>query len=411
MTVRTPIKCETCNHYIITRILLGHNTNPSYVFNCPNCDEKIELSMNLFPERGSWEYIYKENCLKISTKEEANEAEEKGTIINLTAEIPIPNELKNTDFNIVPHLLMKQRDLFGKENKTIDPNKKAETVPSIHKNWKSLKRAISQTIKGKPKIAHRFINEYNFFYDKSGYDNDIFSELHDFFLFFLIPEKYKYIEKTLEVMKLDQEKYKDTYIDFFKYFIKNIFESNMEKVTDLIKKYMDNYEDLIPYMLYLRKEEEIPETTGSSSFNFDELKMFYGQAFELLSSLFEFITIVNNIHQGRAYDQLSTIPLSKYNTIDKAKRSDAFQMVDDFKHFSSEFDSTIRNASHHNNIELKDDKTILYKSGKPLVEREISIRDYLIKCNRIFINVISIYDLCLFTNEFSRVVIKDWGFK
>jgi hypothetical protein len=405
LTVRTIIKCETCDQYIIPRVLLGHNEHPSYVFSCPNCEEKIELGMNLFPETASWEFLYEENCKPI-TKNELKTAEEEGVVINLTAEFPIHESLRNMDTSFIPQLLISQQRLFGRGK-----YKNRKERPDIHKNWKSLRRAINQSIKGKKTLAKRYLQNYIFFYDNAEEDYDIFSQIHDFITFFLSPEKNKYLVPVLETMRDDQGKSLNEYKRFLHYFIPNLFEMHFQKLINIISKYMDNFESLFPYLLFIRKEEKVPKDVGSSTFDFDELKYFYGELFELISSLFEFFVIINNIHQDRSYNELKTINLRKYKTIDKAKRYEPFKDVPMFLHFAEEFDSTIRNASHHNNFALKDSFTIVYSYGKPLKEKYISVDEYLVKCNMIFINVLSIFDLFLFTNEFSRQIINKWAYR
>ena len=406
MTVRKIIKCETCDQYIIARVLLGHNEHPSYSFNCPHCEEKIIFNLNLFTKEAKYEFIFKENCLDVTTEKEVIKGEKEGSIINLSAEIPMSSQFQGQDLPFAAIMLRRQYEMLpkGKLDKLVEK-------PDIHKNWKFLKRSINQTIKGKSKLAKRYIQEYKFFYDHTESDLDIFSQLHDFISIFMMPKKYEYVEKTLDFMHEDQKKYKNEYLDFFKYFTKNLFENNLTKFTDLISQYMKNYESLFPFLFYIRQDKEIPEDICSTSFDFDSLKLFYGQAFELISSLFEFLTIINNIHNSRKFDQLENINLEDYKMTDKAKRNRAFSNNLILSIFSKEFDSSIRNASHHNNFEMKNPETIIYKSGKPLKSYELSTREYLIKCNNLFVNLVSIFDLFLYTNEFTRISINIWAYK
>ena len=406
MTVRKIIKCDTCDNYIIARVLLGFNEHPSYSFNCPHCEEKVILDLNLYPKEGKWDFIFKENCIDVTTEEEAIKGEEEGVIINLSAELPISSQLQGQDMPFTAIMLMRHQELLTKKKQD-----RSDKQPDIHKNWKYLKRSINQTIKGKMKLAERYIKEYTFIYDHTKSDLDIFSQLHDFISFFIMPNKYIYVENTLKEMYEDQRKYKEEYLKFFKYFTKNLFENNLTKIVELINQYMVNYESLVPFLIYIREEKDIPEDICSTSFDFESLKLFYGQAFELISSLFEFLTIINNIHNGRKFNELESIDLEKYKMTDKANRNKAFSKNPVLSIFSTEFDPSIRNASHHNNFEMKNSETINYKSGKPLKSHDLPTREYLIRCNNIFINLVSIFDLFLFTNEFTRNTIKQWAYK
>ena len=394
MINRNYIKCDTCDTPIILRVQIGNNEHPVYSFYCPICQEKIEIGLNISTETVSFEYIYKENCSPI-------EENEDGTIINLSAELPVDERYKNKD-KYFPFLFTK-KELFG--TKKVD----FPVIKRVHKNWKNLRRACNLTVSKKHKIANRFIENYEYIYDPDK-DNDIFSQLHDFISFFLLPEKYKYIENVLEQSKLDQKKYKQEYLKLFEYFIENIFEKNFQKIINIISKYMENFEALYPILLYIRSEKYIPSEISTSSFSFESLKMFYGNAFELLSNLFELLAIINNIHNGRDFDKFKSMDLKKYKTIDKAKRANPFYDNEVLYHFTEEFNSSIRNASHHDNMKLVSENIILYSSGKPLKEKQMSTREYIISCNKIFINILSIADIMLYFNEFSRIAINKWGF-
>jgi hypothetical protein len=47
MIVRTIICCETCQKPFLIRVSLGSNQKHSHKFECPNCNELIELIAHL----------------------------------------------------------------------------------------------------------------------------------------------------------------------------------------------------------------------------------------------------------------------------------------------------------------------------------------------------------------------------
>jgi hypothetical protein len=92
--------------------------------------------------------------------------------------------------------------------------------------------------------------------------------------------------------------------------------------------------------------------------------MFYGNAFEALTSNVTVLACLNNIMNGRSYDTFDKMDLAKYLTIDKAKRGEPFKDTQPFFDFSRDLDSVLRNASHHGAMKIEQNNQIIsYRSG------------------------------------------------
>jgi hypothetical protein len=62
----------------------------------------------------------------------------------------------------------------------------------------------------------------------------------------------------------------------------------------------------------------MPDDAVATSSDFDSTRMFYGNAFETLGSLLDLPAAVNNILLGRPFDQMATMTLAQFRTINKA---------------------------------------------------------------------------------------------
>ena len=116
-------------------------------------------------------------------------------------------------------------------------------------------------------------------------------------------------------------------------------------------------------------------------------KMFYGDAFEVITSSFTVLACLNDIMKGRSYHEFEQMSLSKYITINKANRSNPFKNTDCFSIFSECIDSTIRNASHHQSMKINKQGIVLYRSPGSSNWKKIPYIKYLYMCNEIMLSI------------------------
>ncbi len=119
--------------------------------------------------------------------------------------------------------------------------------------------------------------------------------------------------------------------------------------------------------------------------------MFYGNAFEILTSNITVLACLNNILKGRAFDTFNQMDLEKYLTINKANRANTFKDTKEFYQFTKGLDSTLRYSSHHASMKYNKRKRIItYRSGGTGSVKTISYTDYLVKCNEAFISAVAL---------------------
>jgi hypothetical protein len=383
---RTYLVCETCEQPITARVLIGHNPNPIYTFLCPHCSQEIKLGLEIDQEHRSFKYLYIANC-RAGTSE--------GAIINLSAEIAISRENLHKDrFSAA---LSVNPDLFGTKRSP------TPVIPKLMNNWKALRRAWSLTLEGKDRIAQRFLAQYKDMFDEES-DLDLNSQIYNFTLFFVAPNRYAKTIPVFELIKNVQGTNLDQYVLFAKYWAAEYQRSYAGRYLDLITAFMKSFEAFYPILVYLRMGWELDPTKVSTSFDFDGTKMFYGDTFELLADVFIIPCCINNLSLGRPYSEFEKMDLQKYLTIDKANRASPFKSNSVLAFLCEEFDGQIRNASHHGNMRLSPGKDeVLYSHGKPPKEDRMTITEYLSSCCRAFMNALSILHVGLMLCEHARI--------
>ncbi|MFD2029376.1 hypothetical protein ACFSKM_01720 [Ancylobacter dichloromethanicus] len=110
---------------------------------------------------------------------------------------------------------------------------------------------------------------------------------------------------------------------------------------------------------------EISDDYAAASTNFDATRMIYGNLFEAFGDNMEVLIALNNVIEGRPFDQLRTIGLAAYRQTDKAGRCRAIADNADMAAVCVEFDNQVRNASHHGGMIFdRVTGTVEYRFGK-----------------------------------------------
>lgn len=167
-----------------------------------------------------------------------------------------------------------------------------------------------------------------------------------------------------EVQTPALERYLATFNDYFRHF------DQFQQVLTHVRVGSDDVDDLI---------------VGSK--RFDEIKLYYGQAYETLTSGYTTLACLNNIAAGRPFDQFKSMTLNKYiSDVDKAKRSNPFADEPPLMAFAEFENSSVRNGSHHASI-WRDGDSIKFRSGGTGAEKDIAYSRYMHICNGITIAI------------------------
>ena len=395
MVIRHPIICSTCKTAHTLRVGVGHSELQEHTFPCTKCGEEITIQLKADYKNISAYIVCIENCTPSDTE---------GTIVNLHPEYSIPSDQVHQDY-VFPWIvdMRKMADIDNNkyEQLGIDTKIDYSKLKRYHEKygasiflveeWKDLKRSWSLKNNNQVRISKSI---YNGKHNKYGYSKEIES-LDDWLIRFsgkiLSPHKLYLFENAAEIKKHIQGKYFAEFSRFRDYYIENLYKDNFEKYFDLYSEYFTDFSEFSQVFSYVKREIELPPTHQVLSNSFKRTKLFYGNAFEILTSNITVLACLNNILSGRSFETFNQMDLKKYLTINKANRANTFKDTKEFYQFTKNLDSTLRNSSHHASMKYDKGRNIIsYRSGGTGSVKNISYTDYLVKCNEIFISAVAL---------------------
>ena len=165
----------------------------------------------------------------------------------------------------------------------------------------------------------------------------------------------------------------------------------MRQYLSIFSDYFKIYNQLSQMVVHSRIGDEDVDDKIVGSKSFENVKLYYGQAYESITSFFVTFACLNNILMGRSYDKFQSMTLSKYiKDVSKEKKANPFELTQPFYAFTDGLDSTLRNGSHHASI-WRDGEKILYRSGGTGAQREIAYSRYLHLCNKLTISLAALF--------------------
>ncbi|NMP16346.1 hypothetical protein [Thalassotalea sp. Y01] len=391
MKLRQSIQCITCEEVLTLRVSLGHNSYHRFDFSCQGCEEPIGLGIHIDFKNVSTKFEFCENSRAI---------DEEGIIINLDPHFLLDESNAHTDLNfswmqeamaimrhsdIPPILLKPERQGRG------DIYEQLGGLDQISNTWQIVKKGWSLANKNKSSLSLRVLKKYNPPHFTAA-NKSIEAVTNDFLYRLTLPKAYPITDGAMNALKLAKNSFPTQFSSFVTYYKSNMMQSNMKRYFDCFSEFFDDYSEYDQVILYVKNQMETPEGHVATSYGFNKTKMFYGNAYEHFTSNIAVLACLNNIIQGREYDQFQSMDLQKYLTINKANRGNPFLDNSDLSPFLLCTDSSLRNASHHQSMHLIDKgKTIEYRSGGTGSLRTIPYSKYLEKCNQIALTMASLY--------------------
>lgn len=400
MTIRCRVVCTVCEQNYLMRISLGHSTKQNHMVECNNCKSSMHIELEL--DSQSYKINYLENCQEANFEDQGLLSNNDNYITkNLHPELLIPKEFSEDNFynaNVFEGSRLVE-DRINNAGAVSYENIKmtreyTNNLNIIEKNWNVIKVAWKmKNNKQADKLIIKYLKKYKS--ATESVDADFNSILFDFNNTILFPD---FIDFTPDFSKLLRDSFDESeskskeYLKCIKYYKTNLLDENMKKFYDIYCDYFELYNDFKSLLMYVVTSQKVNPKSLVSSEDFEKTKMFYGKLFEAYTSNVSFITMLHNIYKGREFDKLENIDFEKYLSTDKANRTINFKDTEEFKFFDEFIDSQLRNASHHGNIELKNN-IVIYKSGKPLKEYKMTYTKYLEMCTQLFVRFIILHQL------------------
>lgn len=395
MIVRGALKCEVCDQSHIVRIGMGQEERQRHRFRCRGCDEPIEVGLDVDYSAVSARIYYGENAA------ETHEHSEGAVIVNLDASFPIPADQQGKD-GVFPRIYFQQkmveRAISRREAKGLpglpfaavdDYAEALSPRPDFAAEWTELRRVWGWIEAKNMQLASDHLlkaSEGRYSHDPLK-GQDVAAKANDWLWRFLSKVSQPEYEESFEnvVGALNEAETSEVHRMMKEYYDPRVTQ-RANIYNSILKEFFRNYDEFSQVLLFVRTGLDIDFEIESTS-NFEEVNMFYGNAYEALGSLVDIIALINNVMSGRKFDVFERLKLDEYMLLDKPARFGPFGKNEKFSVFLSEIDNGLRNASHHRRLKYNRRKNkISFRKGKAgkgdLVE--VGYGSYLERCCRIF---------------------------
>ncbi|MEM9215995.1 MAG: hypothetical protein AAGD25_16820 [Cyanobacteria bacterium P01_F01_bin.150] len=286
-----------------------------------------------------------------------NHSEEDGTVINLH---PLFTFTKDEIHNRIafPSLLYVAKIT---EHLRLLPNSRFQDVerqfniPNANNLWNTVKNLILlESNNGKRKVINKLIRHYE---DQRRIyipDTQVFSVKEvalNFFDNLFYPRLDQVTEPAMDFIILIKQKYPSKFRDFLLFYLDELQQQHLTQYLLTFSDYFKIYTQLSQIVVHARLGDDEVEDKIVGSKCFEDVKLYYGQVYEVLTSVFIIFACLNNINAGREYNQFERMTLNKYiKNVSKEKKANPFREIQPFSIFTDGLDSTLRNGSHHASI-------------------------------------------------------------
>lgn len=382
MISRIWIKCHACRNPITARIQVGHELEQLVCFPCPHCGTQVQLTLVLDePPR-----------VKIRWGENAEAGDEEGTIINVGAGFTIAQDKINTDLYFpwfdAPRPNPKDFEIpDGLHGPIIlDATEALGTFPYAEAKWRTLERALRFHRTGQQQNLDSQLDD--FWGTPRNSEETLENALFNYFLRFLAPNGQVWLDPLGRTIQAAHAANPTEYAKLIGHYDSDLKAERFESYSEIISEYFHGYGEFSQTLIYARLQQPLSPDAVATSSNFEQTRMFYGNAFEVLGTHLDVPAALNNIISGRPFDQMSAMDMKKFRAINKANRTNCFSNNAELSWLVAEYDSTVRNVSHHRWFKLDDSRRqITYRSGGTGAVHRMSYAEYLLRCNRLAIQL------------------------
>ncbi|MEG4203025.1 hypothetical protein QUA20_03720 [Microcoleus sp. Pol7_A1] len=382
--------CEICAENYILRAGVGTEKYQSHTFDCKSCGIPISVIVRANPPSAHFEP--EENVI-IDDSEGEN-----AVVLNLHpffafdskeihALLAFPSLLYCP--KIAPYLR-----LVPQEKNLVIPTHDIALqffVPNASNLWNTVKNIfLLEERVGQNKRVIKAIEHYEKQRQKYFTETKVCNSKEVAFNFFdslFYPRFEKLLDPAIELIYAIKRDYQQGFAEFCEFYSNHIKAQHSRQYFSIFSDYFKIYNQLSQMVVHSRIGDEDVDDKIVGSKSFEAVKLYYGQAYESLTSFFVIFACLNNILVGRSYDQFQSMTLNKYmKDVSKEKKANPFEQTQPFYAFTDGLDSTLRNGSHHASIWRNGEK-VFYRSGGTGTQREITYSRYLHLCNKLTISL------------------------
>ena len=336
------------------------------------------------------------NCAKTGV-------EEGGTIITVSPDIVVPDDLQGKEYAF-PFLFESHR---VREARTADAeNLEKSTWPAqetyedwvkggrlppgpLH-DWKFAGRVWSLFINRRHDVCKDYI-ERKYAHYRFAEQPDVFQIIYAFCALIGRGQARQVFDALSTEGEVARGKNRQQLEELRDYYAQHFAHDLLNGSHEIVAEYMKHYSEYSQVLIYLDTGASLGGSSRPSSSAFNKTKMFYGNAFEHMTTHLILAALLNNIVQGRPYDKFETLTLQNYLDLDKASRARPFRNNTSLSKITEGLNNKIRNASHHRRMEFDPNTgTVMYRSSKSGDYEFISYGDYLMLCNSILQKIVGL---------------------
>lgn len=387
MVIRGYGSCDTCSHRYILRAGVGAEAYQRHYVDCSECGTPIVVAVRAKPPSACF-------CAEENFHLE-DEGRDKSTLINLhpnfafdLSEYHDPNAFISHRYveRILPHIYNLPRPDRGLLDAAL-----LFDVPNVVYVWSLVRRGLSLEDRDKNgKLMKRVLGAY--IAERVKYRSETTAETLDamvigFLQSAFFPRFDSLFAPAYDLCRRAREDYPEQYEEFISFYHSTLAAEQKHRFVSTFSDYFSNYTQYTQMLVEARLGEASVTEKVVGSKAFEDVKLYYGQAYETLTTSFVIFGCINNILHGRRFDQFETMNLRKYmKDVEKAKRANPFRDQAAFYDLSEGLDSSLRNGSHHASI-WRDGDLVYFRSGGSGAERDLAFSEYLRLCNVVTISL------------------------
>lgn len=384
MVIRGCAECLVCGLKFVLRTGVGLEQECIHSLDCPRCFSPITVKVRIGKPPAAW-YEFSEGC-KVAVEDS-----EGMTVINLHPSMAFTLDEYHSPFAFSSMAFMdliKSAMRVPVESRTFDGAQNFE-LPETKNIWSTVKSVMTLYSQGDPAgVLPRQIAKYveqRREYSKNFQCSTSFKCIASFFddgMFPAIGDLRQPLRGFIREVRTNHSRALE---DFEKYYRAELEKEHFGRYLSLFDDYFSNFDQFRQLQAYARVGRDDVDDLIVGAKRFNDVKLYYGQAYETLTSAYITLSCLNNIKHGRTYDTFATMTLSKYvKDVEKAKKANPFSNEPVLFAVAKWDDSALRNGSHHASI-LREGEHVKYRSGGTGAEREIPYSRYLHMCNGITI--------------------------
>lgn len=384
MVSRGCLECLVCSQKFVVRVGIGLEESCTHTFDCPNCFTPITVDARIGPPPQAW-IEYRENC-----KPAKEDAQVKG-VVNLHPSIAFRASEYHSQYAFPSMQLTRlagpyMRVPAGARSRDVAQHFE---LPHTKQLWAIVDSVIRLHLQGDPagvlqKQISRYVEkrrEFSPTFTCSTVFKCVASFLDDVFF----PAIGNLRQPLRDFVHQLRSTHPDRLKEFDAYYRSELERPNLEAYLAVFQDYFANFDQFRQLLMFARVGNEEVDDLIVGAKKFNDVKLFYGQAYETLTSAYVTLACLNNIKQNRSFDSFAAMSLNKYiKDVEKAKRSNPFSAEAVLAAFTQWDDSALRNGSHHAAIG-REGELVKYRSGGTGAEREIAYSRYVHMCNGITI--------------------------